>query len=109
MDDIEGELFHPKDDCIDKELCWMGVEVCEPREIKGFSINPNADSIGAIETVVVKFSRDGVEFNCYADCKEIFLHKSGSYLLDPSVVATKLRVYPTKWTGSPSYSVTFNY
>lgn len=108
-DNIRGEIFHTQDSCIDKELCWMGLEVCEPREIKGFALEPKPDSKGEITSVVIKYSRDGVSFSCYANCSEVPLKKSGAYVLDPTVVATKLRVYPAKWVGNPTYSVTFNY
>ena len=50
-DDFHGEIFRPKSGCVEKELCWMGLELCEEREIYGFSIVSNADSHGKIETV----------------------------------------------------------
>ena len=87
----------------------MGLEVCEPKEIKGFVLNSNAGSYGTIDTVVIKYSTDGVQFSCYDDCQEISLSGSGSYSLDPSVYALKLRIYPATWTGTPKYTVTFNF
>ena len=108
-DQFKGEVFETQRECVDKELCWMGLEVCEPKTIKGFSLTPNTGSQGVINSVVIKYSVDGVQFACYADCKEVPLKTSGAYVLDPAVVALKLRIYPAQWTGSPNYSVTFNY
>ena len=108
-DELYGQIFETQRDCVEKELCWMGLEVCEPQEIKGFALTPNAGSDGIIKTVVIKYSTDGVLFSCYDDCQEIALSGSGSYILDPSVLALKLRIYPATWTGTPKYAVTFNY
>ena len=78
-DELHGEIFETQRECVEKELCWMGLEVCEPQEIKGFALTPNAGSDGNIETVVIKYSTDGVQFSCYADCNEISLSGSGGY------------------------------
>jgi hypothetical protein len=48
--------------------------------------------------VSVKYSLDGVKFECYKDCKDIPLFNN-SYRLDPRVTASKLRVFPSKWVG----------
>jgi hypothetical protein len=76
----------------------MGIELCEARPITGFSLLPNKASKGSIDAVNIKFSTDGVKFECYNDCKDVVL-SSGSFRLNPKVTASKLRVYPSKWTG----------
>lgn len=58
--------------------------------------------------MVVRYSLDGVKFQCYNECKEIGLAQ-GQVRFVPSVTAVKLRVYPQRWTGEPRYSVTFDY
>lgn len=50
-EDFQGEIFRPRSGCVEKELCWMGLELCEEKEILGFSIASNPDSHGKIETV----------------------------------------------------------
>lgn len=86
----------------------MGLELCEPKEITGFELKPDGKSDGIIEAVYLKYSKDGVQFDCYNSCKEIRLVNS-KYQLDPHAYGSKLRVFPTKWSGSPSYSVSFTY
>lgn len=84
------------------------MELCEAKSILGFSFVPNAGSKGTIDSVYVRYSQDGVKFSCYDECKEVALDR-GSHRLSPRVTATKLRVYPSKWSGQPAYSVTFEY
>jgi len=69
---------------------------------------PNKDSKGVIETVTIRYSLDGVKFECYNQCKEVTV-ASNQIRFNPKVTATKLRVYPGRWSGDPSYSVTFDY
>ena len=61
-----------------------------------------------IETVVVKYSKDGVLYQCYDSCKEVKLI-DGYCNLEKTVYGNKLRVYPAKWTGEPSCTIAFNY
>ena len=86
----------------------MGLELCQAKQIIGFSLLPNPGSKGAITSVSLKYSTDGVKFECYNNCTDVELSQ-GSFRLNPRVTASKLRVYPSKWTGEPSYSVTFEY
>lgn len=58
-------MFATRDSCVDKELCWMGLELCEPKEIIGFEIHPTSESKGLIEAVSLRVSKDGVKFECY--------------------------------------------
>ena len=105
---MNGQLFDVKQGCVDKQLCWMGVELCEAKSINGFNLLPNKDSNGVIETVIIRYSVDGVKFLCYNECKQVALTQN-SFKLNPRVTASKLRIYPGKWKGDPSYSVTFDY
>lgn len=76
----------------------MGLELCDAKQILGFSLMPNVSSKGTIDAVILKYSVDGVKFECYNGCKDVVLDR-GSYRLNPRVTASKLRVYPSKWTG----------
>jgi hypothetical protein len=76
----------------------MGIELCEARPIIGFSLIPNKQSKGTIDAVAIKYSLDGVNFVCFDNCRDVALINQ-SYRLDPRVTASKLRVYPSKWTG----------
>jgi len=87
----------------------MGVELCDVGDIKGFALTPQQGSNGTISTVTVKYSLDGVNFACYQNCQEISLSGSGVYKFSPFVTATKLRIYPAKWAGQPTCSITFDY
>ena len=58
-------MFETKQSCVDKELCWTGLELCEAKSILGFSFLPNTGSKGTIEAVTVRYSQDGVKFACY--------------------------------------------
>ena len=48
----------------------------EPKEITGFSLKPDGKSDGIIEAVYLKYSKDGVQFECYDSCREIVLVNS---------------------------------
>lgn len=76
----------------------MGLELCEPKQITGFELKPSSNSNGVIEAVYLKYSKDGVKFECYDACHEIGL-KNSRHSLNPILYGSKLRVYPTKWTG----------
>lgn len=52
----------------------MGLELCEAKNIIGFSLMPNTGSKGTINAVSIKYSQDGVKFICYNDCKEVSLN-----------------------------------
>lgn len=107
-DHSDGQQFVFAQDCIDQEQCWMGLEVCEPKKIKGFYLTPKAGSEGSINTMVVKYSVDGINYSCFSDCKEVSLDKNNRYVFS-NLSALKVRLYPAKWTGKPSCTVTFDY
>lgn len=109
IDVLKGAQFSSSSSCADRALCWMGVELCEIGDIRGFTLAPQQGSSGSITSVTVKYSKDGVNFACYNNCQEIQLSGSGSYKFTPAVTATKLRIYPAKWTGEPECTVTFDY
>lgn len=66
--------------------------------IIGFLLILNQQSKGKIDAVAIKYSLDGVKFICFDGCRDIALVNQ-SYRLNPRVTASKLRVYPSKWTG----------
>lgn len=109
LDALKGEQFSSTSSCSDKALCWMGIELCDVGDIKGFALTPQQGSNGTISAVTVKYSLDGVNFGCFKNCTEISLSGNGVYKFSPVVTATKLRIYPAQWTGQPACSVTFDY
>jgi hypothetical protein len=43
-----GQHFTTESSCVEKELCWMGLELCEAKPITGFSFLPDSNSNGVI-------------------------------------------------------------
>ena len=56
-----GQNFNPNASCGDKELCWMGLQLCEPKEIYGFVVENSSDD-GQLLSVYLQYSVDGVKF-----------------------------------------------
>lgn len=48
--------------CKDKELCWFGLEICEPRNVTGLTIQYDQGSKGKISSIYVEYSVDGIQF-----------------------------------------------
>jgi len=70
--------------CKDDGLCWAGVESCEPRKIKGFSLVYNQGCNDRASEVKIEYSTDGLNFQCYKNCSSIAL--SGNSLTFPEAL-----------------------
>jgi hypothetical protein len=94
--------------CKSDGLCWAGVESCEPRSIKGFSLVYNQDCSDRVSEVKIEYSTDGLTFQCYKNCTSIPL--SGSSLTFPEpLLAEKMHVHFSKYSGAPKFGVKFDF
>jgi len=95
-------------DCKDRELCWFGLEICEPRNVTGFVIQNDAGAKGTVTSVFVDYSVDGIEFTCYNECQAINV-VDGVVKFNKTVFGTKVRVHISGYQGEPDIRVKFDY
>ena len=95
-------------ECNSTGLCWAGVESCEPRRIKGFSLIYQSGSSDKVSEVKIEYSTDGLKFECFNDCRPIALN-GHSYTFASPLVAEKLHIHFTKYSGRPSFGVRFDF
>lgn len=102
--------------------CFTGLELCQPKSIPSIElINENKASNGLLSYVsefYIAVSQTGRNFECYKNCskfqvneKDLILkglYQSYRFVLE-NLQAKNIRVYPTKWVGSPKLSVFFEY
>lgn len=99
-------FFNPARDCSAIETCWAGMEFCEAKTVKALHLQSNSTSKGSIDSYYVDYSADGSTFVCYNGCKPT--NERDLVFLTP-VRSTKMRIHPTKWTGSPEIKFTFDF
>lgn len=117
-------FFEPQFECHsgDDLTCFTGLELCEPRGISYIDlINENKLSTGLMSYVsefYLAYSVTGRNFECYNKCEKIQvtqkdLSMKGNYqsyrLALDNLKAKNIRVYPTKWVGTPKLSVFYDY
>jgi len=84
------------------------LEICEPRNVTGFTVQNDAGSNGTITSVYVDYSIDGIEFTCYNGCQPINL-VDGCVKFNKNVFGTKVRVHVSSYQGEPDIKVKFDY
>jgi hypothetical protein len=95
--------------CGDNGLCWAGVEACEPRKIKGFSLEYTCDSKSDfVSEVKVDYSMDGISFTCWNSCQSIAL-VNGGYVFQEPVLAEKMHIHFSKYSGKPKFGIHFEW
>jgi hypothetical protein len=77
--------------------------------VSGFSTDQNDLPNGTITEAFVDYSLDGLLFTCYKACQPITLTKISNIVFDQPLKAKKIRVHPSKWTGSPQVQFSFDY
>ena len=100
-------FFNPARDCSQVDTCWAGVEFCEAKTVKALHIqNGSGVSAGTVDQYYVDYTVDGTKFLCFSDCKPTTLQDLD---FNAGLTASKIRIHPTKWTGSPSVKFTFTF
>ena len=94
-------FFNPATDCLDKERCWSGIELCEPKSVTAVNFPLVASGNGAISEFFIDYSLDGSYFSCYNNCSPISVTTT-RYVLGTPLKAKNVRIHPTKWTGTPA-------
>ncbi len=51
---------------------------------------------------------DGITFTCWDSCKEITL-KNNSYVFPSPLLAEKVHIHFTKYTGNPKFGIKFDW
>jgi len=94
--------------CDKSNLCWAGIESCQPRNIKGFSLLYNGNNTDKVTEVKIEYSTDGLNFVCWNNCTSIVLSNDGLVFPSP-ILAEKVHVHFIKYSGNPKFGIQFNY
>jgi hypothetical protein len=94
--------------CKTDGLCWAGLESCEPRKIKGFSLVYSQGCSDTVSEVKIEYSTDGLTFDCYNQCKPLGLTNNGFVFSSP-LLAEKMHVHFTKYSGHPNFGIKFEF
>ena len=106
----QAYFFNPAASCTSSEMCFTGLQLCEPHQITGLSLTLQS---GSLSEFYLTYSLDGRSYNCYNSCKKIKVdHMEGNhfkYQLEKALSAQGVRVYPTEKDGQLRFSPTFFY
>ena len=107
----QGYFFHPDTTCSNQDVCFTGLQLCQPRRIENIKVSCGQDVKDLVREFYLMYSIDGRAFNCYQKCRKFQVgNENLEYLLKlDDVTAKNLRVYPTDWIGKPDFSVLYNY
>ena len=72
------------------------------------SIQYDQGSKGKISTVYVEYSVDGIQFECYSECKPINVI-DGNVKFNKTLFGSKVRVHISGYEGEPNIRVKFDY
>jgi hypothetical protein len=104
-------FFNPSAQCSLKDLCFTGLQLCEPKTIRSLTLTFESPS-NYITEFYLTYSVDGRSYNCYENCKGFKIDKctnnAFSMKLD-NLKAQGVRIYPKNYQGSAKFSPTFFY
>ena len=104
-------FFDPSASCSIKEMCFTGLQLCEPRDVTDLTLTFE-DPNNYVTEFYLTYSIDGRSYNCYQNCKKYTVDQcsSNSYSVKlDGLRAQGVRVYPTNYKGTPKFSPTFFY
>jgi hypothetical protein len=106
----QAYFFNPTAACTTKEMCFTGLQLCQPRQITSVSLS--FGPAGSVTEIYFTYTIDGRSFNCYNGCAKVTIPASAnstfSYTFS-NLTAEGVRIYPTKYAGSASFSPAFFY
>lgn len=103
-------FFNPSASCSQKDMCFTGLQLCEKKNITSLILNFQ-DPTSVVQEFYLTYSVDGRSYNCYESCKKFAVQTSNNRFelrLD-GLKAQGVRIYPTKFMGSPKFSPVFFY
>ena len=106
----QAYFFNPTAACSSQDMCFTGLQLCQPRQIN--SLDLIFATGGAVSEIYMTYSVDGRNYNCYNACAKIAVSAgpSGNWTYSfNNLTAEGIRIYPTKYSGSPSFSPAFFY
>lgn len=106
----QAYFFNPAAACTSQDMCFTGLQLCQPRQIN--SVNLSFGAGGSVSEFYLTYSMDGRNYNCYNGCAKIAIPvgASGNWSFSfNNFTAQGIRIYPTKYNGSPSFSPAFFY
>lgn len=113
VDRIDNQLyinnyyfFTPNTSCINKDVCFTGLELCQPRTISQLTVDCTG---GKVSEIYVTYSIDGVNFNCFEKCRHIGLVDIPATVQMSGLLAKNVRVYPVTWSQTPKMSISYDY
>ena len=104
-------FFNPSAQCSIKEMCFTGLQLCEPRDVTELTLNFQ-DPSSYVTEFYLTYSVDGRSYNCYQNCKpfKITECQNSSYSMKlKGLRAQGVRVYPKNYKGSSKFCPTFFY
>lgn len=84
------------------------MEICEPKNVTGLTIQYDQGSKGKITSVYVDYSIDGIQFVCYNLCQAISVN-DGIIKFSKTLFGSKVRVHISGYEGEPNIKVKFDY
>jgi hypothetical protein len=106
----QAYFFNPTAACTSQDMCFTGLQLCQPRQINSVSLNFGAG--GSVTEFYLTYSVDGRSYNCYNGCAKVTVPASANSAFNYTfngLTASGIRIYPTKYSGSPSFSPAFFY
>ena len=68
----------------------------------------SGDNNDRVSEVKIEYSTDGLTFVCWNNCASVALSNDG-FVFPSGLLAEKMHVHFTKYSGSPKFGIKFNY
>lgn len=107
----QAYFFNPVAACTSKELCFTGLQLCESRKVIGLTLT-FAEKDSQVQEFYLTYTIDGRSYNCFNGCAKITVGSLTNNSWKTSIqglVCQGVRIYPTKFKGSPQFAPTFYY
>lgn len=98
--------FNPMKTCINPDVCFTGLELCQARTIDSLTVSATE---GTLKKIYITYSIDGRSFNCFEKCRHVLMDGASNVVILNRLLAKNVRVYPVEWIGTPSLHVAYNY
>ncbi len=69
-------FFKPATACSAQELCFTGLQLCQPKNIQAVTLTFEGES--RVGEFYLTYSVDGRNYNCYQNCKKVKVSPTGS-------------------------------
>lgn len=104
-------FFNPNAACSIQEMCFTGLQLCEPKEITRLTLNFK-DPSNFVTQFYLTYSVDGRSYNCYNNCQVFNINQltNNNFSLNlEGLTAQGVRIYPKSYKGNANFSPAFFY